>query len=99
MGWADEQIEKLRKGETVQFRPRGDSMRPQIKNGQLVTVVPVKEPLKVGDVVLCAVYKSQYLHFIKDIVGDRIEIQNSKGRSSGWTSKMFVYGVCVKVEK
>ena len=28
MGWATPHIDKLRRGETVQFRPRGNSMMP-----------------------------------------------------------------------
>lgn len=45
--------EQLRKGESVQFRPRGNSMTPIIESGQLVTVEPVDlhvETLKKGDV-------------------------------------------------
>jgi len=40
MGWATPYIEKLRRGETVQFRPRGNSMAGKIESGQLCTVVP-----------------------------------------------------------
>jgi hypothetical protein len=40
MGWATKYIEQLSRGETVQFRPRGNSMRGKIENGQLVTVAP-----------------------------------------------------------
>jgi len=55
MGWATPYIDRLKKGETVQFRPRGNSMSGKIESGQLCTVVPVRsEDLKVGDIVLCA---------------------------------------------
>src|SRR4051794_17501075 len=56
MGWATAYIDKLRQGETVQFRPRGNSMAGKIESGQLCTVTPVKPAeLEVGDIVLCKV--------------------------------------------
>ena len=72
MGWADLHIERLMRGHTVRFRPRGNSMQPRIRSGQLVTVEPVyPEALSVGDVVLCKVSGRQYLHRIKKI-GPRV---------------------------
>jgi len=66
MGWATPYIEKLKHGETVQFRPRGNSMVGKIESGQLCTVVPVRAGnLNVGDIVLCKVNGFQYLHLIK----------------------------------
>lgn len=66
MGWATVCIDKLKKGETVQFRPRGNSMKGKIDSGQLCTVVPIKaEEVNVGDIVLCKVNGSQYLHLVK----------------------------------
>ncbi len=66
MGWATPYIDKLGRGETVQFRPRGNSMRGKIESGQLCTVVPVNpDELKVGDIVLCKVNGYQYIHLIK----------------------------------
>jgi hypothetical protein len=41
MSWATHYIAKLLQGETVQFRPRGDSMSGKIDSGQLVTVQPI----------------------------------------------------------
>ena len=55
MGWASDYIDKLKQGETVEFRPRGNSMKPRIESGQLCTVKPVDGILKAGDVVLCKV--------------------------------------------
>jgi hypothetical protein len=63
MGWATPYIEKLKRGETVQFRPRGNSMSGKIDSGQLCTVALVTpEELFVGDIVLCKVNGAQYLH-------------------------------------
>jgi hypothetical protein len=82
MSWATHYIEKLKAGETVQFRPRGNSMRGKIESGQLVTVEPINgRKLKKGDIVLCKVNGSQYLHLIKSIQGDRFQIGNNIGES------------------
>jgi hypothetical protein len=54
MGWATGHIEQLRAGETVSFRPRGNSMSGKIESGQLCTVQPVDPgTLRVGD-LCCA---------------------------------------------
>lgn len=42
MSWAKFAIEKLKKGETVQVRPRGHSMKGKVNDGDLVTVAPCK---------------------------------------------------------
>src|SRR5439155_15936835 len=79
MGWATPYIEKLKRGETVQFRPRGNSMAGKIESGQLCTVVPTNvEELNVGDIVLCKVNGFQYLHLIKAIQGKRFQIGNNR---------------------
>ena len=63
MGWATRYIEKLARGETVSFRPRGHSMTGKIESGQLCTVAPVEPTvLVVGDIVLCKVRGREYLH-------------------------------------
>jgi len=43
MGWADSHIARLAQGETVQFRPLGNSMVGKIASGQLCTVQPLAE--------------------------------------------------------
>lgn len=107
MGWASEFIEKLKAGETVQFRPRGTSMSGRVENRQLVTVEPASEEvlksLRVGDIVLCTVAGSQYLHLVTGIrrSGDvpvSFQIGNNRGRVNGWTPAAKVYGKCVRVE-
>jgi len=68
MGWANGYIEALLRGETVQFRPRGNSMSGRIESGQLVTVVPLVNRMpRVDDIVLCKVNGTQYLHLVKAI--------------------------------
>jgi hypothetical protein len=98
MGWATEYIARLQRGETVQFRPRGHSMRGKIESGQLCTVVPTTDVLHVGDIVLCKVNGQQYLHLIKAVQGDRYQIGNNRGRVNGWVSRNCIYGKCVRVE-
>ena len=98
-GWASHYIEALQRGETVSFRPRGNSMVPRIHSGALVTCEPVIEGtmLAVGDAVLCQVAGAQYLHLVTAIDGDRYQISNNHGHVNGWTSRARVYGRCVKV--
>ncbi len=99
MGWATGYIAKLKEGETVSFRPRGHSMRGKVNNGDLVTCEPVGErTLEVGDIVLCTVGGSQYLHLIKAIRGPSFQIGNNRGGINGWISRNNIHGVCVRVE-
>jgi hypothetical protein len=99
MGWATIYIDCLKKGEIVQFRPRGNSMHGKIESGQLCTVEPISiDSLKVGDIVLCKVNGSQYLHLIKAIQGKRFQIGNNRGRINGWIGENGIYGKCVRIE-
>src|SRR6516225_1164534 len=99
MGWASHYIEKLQNGETVSFRPRGNSMAGKIESGKLCTVTPVDAAaLKVGDIVLCRVRGSEYLHLVKAIQGPRFQIGNNRGRINGWVTATAIYGRCVRVE-
>ncbi len=98
MSWATAYIARLQEGVTVQFRPRGHSMTGKIDNGQLVTVVPIKEDtsIAVGDAVLCKVNGKQYLHLVKAVRGAQYLIGNNRGLTNGWTSHVF--GKVTKVE-
>ncbi len=100
MSWATHYIERLKNGETVQFRPRGNSMKGKINSGQLVTVEPIRSTeLIAGDIVLCKVNGNQYLHLIKAIQGGRYQIGNNLGRINGWISRTSIYGICTSVTK
>lgn len=92
--WATFYIEKLQKGEIVEFRPHGNSMRPKINSGDLVVVSPIPADLKIeeGDVVLCKVKGRQYLHLVSAVQGNRIQISNNHGHVNGWISSDAVYG-------
>lgn len=98
MGWATNYIAKLQAGETVSFRPRGNSMSGKIESGQLCTVQPVNTELKVGDIVLCKVAGKQFLHIIKAIQGERFQIGNNKGHINGWVGRNCIFGNLTKIE-
>jgi hypothetical protein len=100
MGWATGYIAKLKAGETVAFRPRGQSMTGKIESGQLCTVEPLADVavLKVGDIVLCKVGGNEYLHLVKAIQGQRFQIGNNRGFINGWIGPNAIYGRCIKVE-
>ena len=56
------------------------------------------DELEAGDIVLCKVNGSQYLHLVKAIQGDRVQIGNNRGRVNGWTSRQQVFGKLTKVK-
>lgn len=101
--WATPWVQKLQAGETVRFRPRGNSMGTYIESGQLVTLVPVAmaTQLKVEDIVLCKVNGAYFLHFIKAIQHNgapRYQIGNAHGNINGWTGLPNIFGKLIKVE-
>ena len=99
MGWATHWIERLKLGETVSFRPRGHSMSPRIKSGQLCTLAPVDPTtLQVDDIVLCKVGGAEYLHLVKAIQAERFQIGNNRGHINGWVHAKSIYGRLVNVE-
>lgn len=99
MGWAAHAIERLKKGETVQIRPRGGSMKGKIESGDLVTIEPRTAPVEKDDIVLCRVHGQEYLHLVKAVDGERCLIGNNRGGTNGWTSLSQVFGKVVKVER
>lgn len=97
-------IEFLLKGQTIKFRPSGQSMSPKIKSKQLVTVEPIKEnqKLNVGNIVLCKVRGRCFLHLISalDVTAEKqiYQISNNHGHVNGWCSRACIYGIVTKVE-
>jgi SOS-response transcriptional repressor LexA len=94
-------VTRLQDGETVTFRPHGNSMTPHISSGQLVTVEPAEGgSVRVGDVVLARVCGVLRLHLVSatDKARKRVQISNARGHVNGWTSYSRVYGKCVRVE-
>jgi SOS-response transcriptional repressor LexA len=100
MGWATYACERLRRGETVQLRPRGSSMTGRVNDGDLVTVAPCDTAtLKTGDIVLVRVHGHEYLHLIKAVQGQRFLIGNNRGGVNGWVGGGAIFGVATKVER
>lgn len=97
MSWATHLIKKLQDGETVEFRPRGNSMTGKISSGQLCEVKPLDRDPQKGDVVLCKVRGTQYLHLVSAVRGDQYQISNNHGHVNGWTPRKNVYGILTKV--
>jgi len=98
MGYSLRHIENLQKGCTIKFRPKGNSMSPKIKSGQLCTVEPIKrKDLKKGNIVYCKVRGRQYLHLISAIKGERYQISNNKGYVNGWIGINQIFGLLVVV--
>jgi SOS-response transcriptional repressor LexA len=99
VSWANEHVARLQAGETVQFRPVGNSMRGRIESGQLVTVEPLGErDAEVGEDVLCRVNGKVYLHLVKAKHGGHYLIGNNVGRDNGWCLRPCIYGRVVRVE-
>lgn len=100
MSWAKFAIEELKKGNTVQVRPRGHSMTGKVNDGDRVTLSPCDpETLEVGDIVLVRVKGNVYLHLIKAIDSKgRFLIGNNRGGINGWVGGGAIYGIAVKVE-
>lgn len=71
-------------------------MLGKIESGQLCTVDPAS--LQVGDVVLCKVNGTEYLHLVKAIQGPRFQIGNNRGRINGWITGKSIFGRCIQVE-
>ena len=90
MSWASKAIEDLQEGLTVTIKPHGRSMEPRVESGQEVFLEPVElEDLKKNDVVLCKVKGNVYLHLVKQVASGKVLIGNNKGRTNGWTSKVY----------
>jgi len=96
--WATQYIEQLKLGQTVKFRPHGNSMQPRIESGQLVTVEPITT-ICIGDIVLCKVDGRQWLHLVTAIGSDgRYQISNNKGHINGWCTSQNIFGIVTQVE-
>lgn len=90
--------DRLIAGETIQCRPRGSSMLPKIKSGQLVTISPDVENLKKGDIAFCKVNGKYYVHLVTAVQGERYQISNNHGHVNGWIGKNSLYGKVIHIE-
>ena len=90
--------DKLTAGEQVQCRPRGSSMEPKLKSGQLITISPNLSNLNKGNIVFCKVKGKYCVHLLTAIQGERYQISNNHGHINGWIGKSDLFGKVVKVE-
>ncbi len=99
MSWATFAKEALNKGDTVQIKPRGHSMKGKVNDGDLVTLEPIApDTLAVGDIVLVRVHGNDYLHLVKAIDKGRFQIGNNRGGINGWVGPQAIYGRATKIE-
>tara|TARA_R110000824_G_scaffold112734_1_gene262061 strand:- start:167 stop:535 length:369 start_codon:yes stop_codon:yes gene_type:complete len=94
-------IADLRAGTTTKYKGHGNSMRPRIPSGSLVTLEPVDlKDIEVGDAVFCKVKGSIFVHLVTALQGGpdnrRVQISNNHGHVNGWTTS--VYGRVIAVE-
>lgn len=97
MTWATHHIARIKAGETVTFKtPNGRSMIPRVHPKQQVTVAPIDAPPCKGDVVLCKVGRTQYLHLVSAVQGDRFQISNNHGHVNGWITLAGIFGKLIE---
>jgi phage repressor protein C with HTH and peptisase S24 domain len=89
--------DKLLAGEIVECRPRGNSMKPRIHSGQLVTISPDISDLSKNDVVFCKVKGRYFVHLLSAIQGERYQISNNSGHVNGWIGKNGIFGKVISV--
>ena len=99
--WATTAVEALARGESVQVRPRGQSMRGRIEDESLVTLAPCRtEDLAVGDIVLTRVRGwLVVLHQISAVEPGRFLIGTTAGRQDGWVTSNDIFGKVIDVQQ
>lgn len=101
MNQKERAIADLRGGRNTKYKGHGNSMRPRILSGALVTLEPVDiKDLVKGDAVFCKVKGRVVVHLVTALQGDednrRVQISNNHGHVNGWTTT--VYGRVVDIE-
>ena len=97
-------VDSLAAGETIKFRPHGNSMDPKIKNGELVTVAPLTDEIEldIGMPVYATVKSRKVLHLISAIKGGEdnteYQISNIRGFVNGWVNRSKIHGYVIAVE-
>lgn len=97
-------IARLKAGETVTFRGKGNSMVPIIYSGQEETLEPIADPstIRKGDAVFCKVRGNVFTHKVTGIRknGEKLEFQisNNHGHVNGWTSQDHLYGRLIAID-
>ncbi len=96
----DPGLELLGRGETIRFVARGGSMRPFIRDGDRVTVGPLRGPPRAGDVVLAPGGEFALLHRALWVVGGWVLVKgDGMARPDGWFRQDALLGRLVSVER
>jgi hypothetical protein len=66
--------ELLGRGLPVTIRARGGSMRPALRDGDVLTVAPLRGPLLVGEVVAARRGGLLALHRVREVQGGRVRL-------------------------
>jgi hypothetical protein len=82
--------QRVAKGETVSFRPTGNSMVPLIHSRDEVVVSPVDPArVEIGDIVLTKVAGNTYVHLVKAIDPTKRRVQIGKqSRRHQWMDRI-----------
>jgi hypothetical protein len=100
--WAEEAVQSLQAGKTVNIRPIGLSMQGKVSDGDLVTLAPcLPQDLVTGDIVLARIKGRRYFHLVLHLIierkADKFLIGNNHGRVDEWVSGENIYGKATKV--
>lgn len=100
MGWLFDALEEIDAGRPVQVRPLGGSMKGLIESGQLVTLIPVTDPVEVraGDAVLVRWKGTHILHLVVEVNGEQFLIGNNLGKKNGWVAAADIRAKVIEVE-
>jgi hypothetical protein len=96
-------IARLKNGETISFRSKGNSMTPRIKSGDKCTYIPVNdtEDISKGDMVYCHVGKYYFTHLVTGIKGSGkdtlFQISNNHGYVNDWIPISQIYGKVIQI--
>jgi signal peptidase I len=92
--------ELLARGSTVTFVARGASMRPFLRDGDRVTLAPLRGRPRLGDVVLTRGASLGVVHRVVALRGGRVLTKgDALPRSDGWRSLGDVLGRVERVER
>lgn len=91
--------EQLREGRRVKLTLKGISMLTSLREGDTLTLAPVAEAPKVGDVVLFRCEGKHLLHRVVAVDGDRYILQGDNCYSKETASREDVLAVLVEVER
>ena len=72
-------------------------MEPLVKSGAEVTLQPLMQAPKPGDIVLVRVSGNVYLHLVKAVEAQRFQIGNNRGHINGWVGAKAIYGLATKI--